>query len=294
LYEWNDLETASEHLQIGIEQSQRTGNPLIQSDGYRTLAVIQQGRGEPDAALSTLQQSDQLAASRQVSLLGRMRNAACHVQIALAQNDLATARDWAEQMTEAADSSLLFPPRLGLTPVRLLLAQGDKTRAAERLIELHETASQAGWGSGAIEVRLLQALAATTPVDALHFLEDALKLARPEGFIRTFVDKGEPLKALLERLKAQGGDLKPYILTLIAAFGETSSPARSQPLVEPMSEREVQILRLLAAGLSNREIADRLVISVGTAKSHVHHILEKLGSNSRTQAVAKARELGLL
>ena len=77
-------------------------------------------------------------------------------------------------------------------------------------------------------------------------------------------------------------------------MGKRAETCKSQPLVEPMSEREVEILRLLADGLSNREIAERLVISVGTAKSHVHHILEKLGSNSRTQAVAKARELGLL
>jgi len=143
-------------------------------------------------------------------------------------------------------------------------------------------------------VRTLQALTADTPDDALRFLQDALKRAQPEGFIRTFVDKGEPIKALLERLKSQGGERKSYILTILAAFGEIDKTCKSQPFVEPMSERELEILRLLADGLSNREIAERLVISVGTAKSHVHHILEKVGGNSRAQAVAKARELGLL
>jgi LuxR family maltose regulon positive regulatory protein len=102
------------------------------------------------------------------------------------------------------------------------------------------------------------------------------------------------MKALLERLKSQGGELKPYILKLLAAFGETARPSEPQRLVEPMSGRELEILRLLADGLSNRAIAERLVISVGTTKSHVHHILDKLGGNSRTQAVAKARELGLV
>ena len=293
LYEWNDLESAAHHLQIGIELSQRTGNLMILSDGYRALAILQQARGEPNAALTTLQMAHQLAHDHEVTPLTRMRNAACHVQLALAQEHLATALYWAEQVTESADASPLYP-RLGFTPARLLLAHDERTEADQRLKELYETACQAGWSSGVVEVRALQAIAATTPTDARRFLADALKQARPEGFIRTFVDKGEPMKFLLERLKSEGGELKDYVLTILSAFGETGRAPRSQLLVEPMSERELEILRLMADGLSNREIAERLVITVGTAKSHVHHILEKLGGDSRMQAVAKARELGLL
>ena len=292
LYEWNDLEAATHHLQIGIELSQRTGNQLILSDGYRTLPMVQLALGEPDAALSTLQKADQLAGSRQVTPLTRIRNAACHVQLALAEKDLATARNWAGLVTENADASPFYP-RLKLTPARLLLAQNDEA-AAERLQELYETASQAGCGCGAIEVRALQALAATTPSDALRFLEDALKQARAEGFIRTFVDKGEPMKALLERLKSRGGGLKEYILSILSAFGETGRASIPQPLVDPLSERELDVLRLVAEGMSNGEIADRLVVSVGTVKTHVHSIIEKMDVHSRTQAVAQARELKLL
>ncbi len=120
-------------------------------------------------------------------------------------------------------------------------------------------------------------------------------MAQPEGFIRTFVDKGETIKLLLRRLKAQEDDLKSYIMVLLAAFGDASRATRSQPLIEPISDREIEILRLLADGLSNQEIADRLVIGLGTTgKAHVHHILEKLGGSSRMQAVVKARELGIL
>jgi LuxR family maltose regulon positive regulatory protein len=293
LYEWNDLESATHQLQIGIELSQRTGNLLIQSDGYRILAIVQMASGSPDAAMATIQKAHELASSHQVSPLNRMRNAACHVQLALAQNDLATANFWAEQVTEAAEASPFYP-QLRLTPARLLIASNEKTEAAESLKELYETASQAGWGSGAVEVRALQALAAATPTDALHFLEEALKKAQPEGFIRTFVDKGEPLKTLLERLRSQGGELKEYILTILSAFGEPCRASISQPLVEPLSERELEVLRLVAEGLSNREIAQRLVISVGTVKTHVHSIIDKLGVSSRTQAVARAKELALL
>ncbi|NTU55382.1 MAG: response regulator transcription factor, partial [Anaerolineales bacterium] len=96
-------------------------------------------------------------------------------------------------------------------------------------------------------------------------------------------------------IKAEGGELKDYVLTLLSAYGEEKAGgSKDQPLVEAMSERELEILRLMADGLSNRDIAERLVITVGTAKSHVHHILEKLETGSRTQAVAKARELGLV
>jgi len=294
LYEWNDLESAAHHLQIGIEQSKRIGNPLIQSDGLRTLAIVQQAGGEPDAALSTLQKADQLAESHQVSPLTRMRNANCHVQLALAQNCLAEAEFWAEQVTEAADSSLLFPPRLGLTPARLLLAQNEKIAAADRLHDLYETASQGSWVSGMVEVRALQALAAITPADTLRFLRDALQMAQPEGFIRTLVDKGQPMKALLEKLRSQAGELKGYILTILAAFGETGRASIPQPLVEPLSDRELEVLRLVAEGMSNGEIAQRLIVSVGTVKSHVHSIINKIGVSSRTQAVARARKLALL
>ena len=293
LYEWNDLVTAAQHLEIGIELSQRTGNLLIQSDGYRTLAILQQACGEPSAALTTLQKADQLADSRQVAPLTRMRNAACHVQLALAQDDLATAQFWAEQVTEPTDTSLLYPC-LGLTPIRILLARHEKTGALERLKELYETARQKACGAGMVEVRALQALAADTPDDALRFLQDALNMAQPEGFIRTFVDKGDPMRLLLERLRSQRGDLKRYILTILSAFGEAGGAPISQPLIEPLSERELEVLRLVAQGMSNGEIAQRLVVSVGTVKTHVHSIIDKLDVNSRTQAVVRAKELELL
>lgn len=293
LYEWNDLGEAERRLQFGIELSQHSGNLAFLSEGLRTLAVLQQAHGEADAAQSTLQRSDQFISERQVTPFTRLRHAACHVQLALAQNDLESAAYWAGLVTEPADSSLLYP-RLNLAPSRLLLRRGDKSQAAEKLKELYETASRAGWGSGVIEVRTLQALAASEPADALYFLGDALHKAQSEGFVRTFVDKGEPLKALLERLKSQGGELKGYILSLLSAFGEAAGATVPQPFIEPLSGRELEVLRLLAEGLSNGEIAQRLIVSVGTVKTHVHSIIEKLGVSNRTQAVARSRELALL
>jgi LuxR family maltose regulon positive regulatory protein len=196
-------------------------------------------------------------------------------------------------MTEGVDPAALGL-QYGLTQAQLLLAQGHKAQAGEILGSLYTAVSQAGLVFIMIEVRLLQALAATAPVDALLFLEEALEKAQPEGLIRSFLDKGQPMTALLERLKSQGGERKAYILTLLSAYGETGAGSRSQPLVEPLSERELDVLRLVAQGLSNGEIATRLVVSVGTVKTHVHSIINKIGVSSRTQAVARARELELL
>jgi LuxR family maltose regulon positive regulatory protein len=255
--------------------------------------MIHQGRGEPDVALSTLKKADQLVDNHQVSPTARLRIAASHVQVALAQNNLNAAQFWAEQVTKPADTSL-YDPCLGLTPIHILLAHHKKTEAAKRLVELYDTACQKGCGTGMVEVRILQSLAAETPTEALNFLQQALSIAKPEGFIRTFVDKGEPVKALLERLKSQGGEFKEYILTLLLAYGEISRVSVPSSLVEPLSERELEVLALLEQGMSNGEIARRLVVTIGTVKSHVHSIIDKLGVSSRTQAVVQARLLKLL
>jgi LuxR family maltose regulon positive regulatory protein len=304
-YEWGELESAAEHLQTGVEQGKLLSNPLIESDGYIALAILQQGRGDPDATSAALQSADQIDDNRLNTPIGHMHTAASHVKIALAQGDLITAQLWAEQVTEPIDSSFLYPA-LGLTPVRVLLARGEKSKAAEKLKELYEIAHEKGWGAGLIEVRLLQALAAATPEDALHFLQDALQMAQPERFIRTFVDKGEPMKALLERLKPRSGELKKYILTLLASFAQTGSDYIHQPVtdsvtasrpgyyLERLSKREIEVLRLMGDGCANKEIAAQLVISVGTVKRHIIHIFRKLDAANRTQAVAIGRDLEII
>jgi len=148
---------------------------------------------------------------------------------------------------------------------------------------------------------MLQALAAPTTTDALVFLSEALALTEAEGYIRTFVDEGEPMAVLLREAAAKG--IAPdYVARLLSAFDgkaeehpvSPAPPIGLTSLVEPLSERELEVLRLMAAGLSNQEIADKLIIGVGTVKSHVHSILGKLDARDRTQAVIKAQELKLL
>lgn len=293
LYEWNDLPLAMQYLQTGIELSQRTGNLIIQSDGYRILALVQQAAGFAEQSLETIEKAHQLVCDQQLSPLTRYRNAACHAQLALMQGDLTCASYWHDQIIEHADASLFYP-RLGVNTARLLLAQNEKAKAGAELVRLCEIAHKAGWEYGLIEVRALQAVASMQPVEALQILKNALQKAQPEGFLRCFVNKGAVMKALLRRLRAQAPDLKDYIQTILTAYGEAAFSPVHQTLIEPLSGRELEVLHLMAEGLSNDEIARRLVLGVGTIKSHIHHILEKLDCSSRTQAVTKARSLEIL
>ena len=308
LYEWNDLEAAAEHLQRGIELSQGSGNMEIQIGGYHKLARLKQARGDAPAALDALQKAHRLAYDNALPPLTRIRNAACHVEIALAQDDLATAIRWAEQVTQDADASPFYQ-LLGLTPARLLLAQNEKSAATEQLESCYETAIRAGWQFGVVEVRALQALAAPTRNAALAFLADALTLAEPEGYVRTFVDKGEPMAGLLQEAASQG--IAPaYVGKLLAALGvwEHGSMGETPPhgptpthpyphtptLIEPLSDRELDVLRLLADGQTNQEIAQGLCVSINTVKTHLKNIYGKLGVNNRRAATTQAKRLGLL
>ncbi len=181
---------------------------------------------------------------------------------------------------------------------RVLLARKAADRALgliERLGSLAETQAR---NESVIEVRLLEALALNAVGDqahAMNALAGALALAEPEGYIRIFVDEGAPMARLLRQAESRG--VAPdYVGQLLAAFGEAaySAAPTAQLLPEPLSEREFEILRLVAAGLTTQEIAEELVIAVGTVRTHLKNIYGKLDAHSRVQAVERARALNLL
>jgi LuxR family maltose regulon positive regulatory protein len=150
----------------------------------------------------------------------------------------------------------------------------------------------------ALAVQTLALHAASEPSAACVALERALRLAEPEGFVRSFADLGQPMAALLAQLATSGKTLPvghSYLATLRAACEKTPAPPwDAEPLVEDLSAREGEVLRLMAAGAANQEIAETLVVSIHTVKTHVAHILAKLQAANRTQAVARARELRIV
>jgi len=291
-YEWNDLPKAWHHLEQGQALSQRSGNLEFQQAGVLMQAILAHAQGNYDKALAALSEADALAQDFPIKV--RSRTAAFGVQMALARGDSQMLSHWEAQVKAEVDVHSYYR-FMGLTRSRLLIARGEKERAAGELKTLYETASGAGWGYGMLVVRILQGLAAESTDEAVQFISDTLRIGEPEGFIRSFVDSGSAVIPLLQSA-AQRGIAPVYVDQILSALGAESSKGVPDQagLPEPLSDREIEVLGLVAAGLSNREIASRLFITPGTAKTHVHNLCGKLGVRNRTEAAMRATELGLV
>ncbi len=302
LYEWNELAAATDHLQRGLELSQRGGNAEVEIGGYRTLARLKQAQGDASASLKLLEQAHQYARDHHLPTNMRARSAACHVQIALTQGDLSMATQWAAQVTDDADPNPFYPllnltqPACSWRKVKRRL-RPRSWRSCTKWRRLRAGLS-ARWRCACWQaVATLSAPTADRRTNevALEFLADALQRGQPERFIRTFADAGEALVPLLQDA-ARRGIAPGYVGEILAAIGaKTGTPTGgASSLIEPLSERELEVLRLLASGLSNRAIAEKLILSEGTVKTHLHHISGKLGAANRTEAAAIARKLNLV
>jgi ATP/maltotriose-dependent transcriptional regulator MalT/predicted ATPase/class 3 adenylate cyclase len=309
LREWNELEEAARHLSRGLElvQETRVVEADVVTQGYLGLARVQQARSEYSQAVATLDAFTILAHQRAFVPHLIARGAAVRAELELAQGNLARAIRWADEGgLSASDDDPSYPREQEyLALARVRIAQGRTEPAGPFLPETLDVlerllvdAEAKARRSSVLEILLLQALARDAQGDrkgALQLLEHALQLAEPEGYLRLFLDEGEPMVVLLR--EAHAHSVVPlYVATLLSAYGEQVPPPLPPPttLVEPLTEREREVLRLLAEGASNREMARRLVVSVNTVKKHVFNICGKLGVESRGQALAKARSLHLV
>jgi LuxR family maltose regulon positive regulatory protein len=297
LRERNELSTAAEYLEKGIRLGQEGGVPHILVTGHVWLAWLRQTQGDVSGSQEAIRAALQLVQDHQVSRFWPLPSAACYqARLWIAQGDLAAASRWAQARgLDPADSPVTYLYEVeNLTLARLLIAQGNLDAAEALLLRLYRAAAAAGRNGSLIEILILQAItfaAQKREEEALSALAQTLSLAEPEGFVRIFLDEGAPMADLLRQAVAQ--DLHTaYALRLLEALGEAVTAP--QPLIEPLSERELEVLRRVAAGYSNQEIAQDLVIAVSTVKRHLSNIYGKLGVGNRTQAVARARELGLL
>jgi ATP/maltotriose-dependent transcriptional regulator MalT len=313
LYERDQLDAALEHVTDGIALSRQLAYTQPLATGLATLAWIRQAADDPAGALDAIEEAGRVAPGPGVAnLLNPVP--AQRARLLLAQGDVAAATRWTRQRGLSVNDEVRYP-REGeyLVLARVLLARDQPDQALGLLERVHARAAAQGRTGSVIEARALQALALDTigdEADALAALAESVALAAPEGYRRVHVDEGAPMAALLGKLMTAGtapvaaaSDIPLDDLARLAQVfagdgapvGQHGGHAAVVPgLAEPLSDREVQVLRLVAAGRSNREIADELVVVLDTVKKHVGHLLDKLGAANRTQAVARARELGLL
>ncbi len=296
LYEWNDLDAAKKHLLKGVEIGKSWNSGGILWLGYGWLSAVCLAQGDVDSAAEARNNLTQL--ELQTVIVAAVR--ALQARYWLIMGDLEAASRWAQESGLKVNDDLRFFRNVLEYPTlaRVLIAQGKPGEAMQLLERLLQQAEAQGRTRDAIEILALLALALQargSTAEAGNTLAQAVLLAEPEGFIRTFVDEGEPMAKLLRHAASQG--IAPqYTAKLLAAFDGATGPVSpaSQPLVEPLSTRELEVLRLITAGLSNQEIADDLVVGVSTVKKHINNIYGKLEVGSRILAVARARELNLL
>ena len=290
--ERNDLTVAEEFLQDGIALSRRGGlaDDVILGQSY--LARVHAYQGRVSNAFEIIQEVNAIIQSYGVERMS-MLAAAFTANLELYTGQERTATQWAEKYQDVRGEQ---PHEFAeLTLVRVLLKTGDRENIPSILDALLKRGQAQGRVRTVIESMILMALFHRAEKDipaALDWLSQALGLAAPEGFIRIFLDEGTALLDLLPKARQAAPELVDAILSIQQAESD-SHPSPLDQLLDPLTPQEMRILKLLMAGKSNQEIADELVISVGTAKWHVHNILQKLGVSNRSQVIVRAKELGL-
>jgi len=289
-YEWNHLTTAWQRAQRSLEFAGQLENTDRTAASQVMLARVKLAEGDIDGAERIL--GDAERSIRELPFVREGPNvAAVRAELCLRGRDLEGAERAASEFDLAA------------VRARVFLARGEAAGALAVLEPYRSRAEARGWADERLQALVLEALASRAAGDvdrALAVLSEVLESAAREGYIRLFVDEGPAMARLLR--EAAPGPHRRYVLALLAAFDEptTAEPSPGPPGglasagMEPLTKRELELVELIAEGLSNQEIADRLFLSPQTVKVHVRNIYSKLGANSRTQAVARARSSGIL
>ena len=287
-YEWDALDVSDHHIQKAIELCQQSQNNEFLVAALIIQACLKIAQSDLVVAENALDRAWDLVRSGQIPTGTAVKMNPAQVRLLLAKNE--TIREWGDRLTETVDWHPFYR-FLGVTKARTLLA----VQARAYLDGLGQAAQANDWGYGLIAVRALQATLAESQEEALNFLVEALQLAEGGGFIRSFVEAGEKLVPHLHEVVRRGimPEYAGQILNVMAGKVEAAG-AGAGSLVEALSEREIEVLRLVTSGMSNREIASQLFISTGTAKTHIHNLCGKMGVRNRTEAAMKGKELGLV
>ena len=296
--ERNDLPAATQNLLRSQELGEHIGLPQNRYRWRVAMARIRQAEGDLSGALDLLNEAERLYVGDYFPNVRPVP--ALRARVLVAQGELGAALGWARERGLSVEDDLSYLHEFEhITLARVLLARYAADRAERsiqevtRLLERLLRAAEAGQRTGSvIEILVVQALAHQAREDvpaALASLQRAVTLAEPEGYVRIFADEGPPMASLLRAVSKQG-TAPNYVRRLLAAVSKTgdSTPA-SQELIEPLSARELDVLRLLGTDLDGPEIARELVVSLNTVRTHTRNIYAKLGVNNRRAAVRRAQ-----
>jgi LuxR family maltose regulon positive regulatory protein len=307
LYERNDLDGAERELNRGMQLAERAREVSSLVWAYITFSRVKRARGDEVGALDMAHEAERVARASGADLQIAIA-AAWMTRLRLARGDLVEAAAFEQERAANAENAADAARAVDrLTSARLLHAQGRHREALPLLEQLGESAEAAERTGDLIAILVLRAVvlwASNEKEQAVGTLTRALALAEPEGYVRTVVDEGPAMADLLsatlearqrDRLDTASRVPARYLAKLLAAAAhDIEAPSADERLREPPSERELEVLALIATGNSNGEIARKLYVSTSTVKTHINRLYHKLGARSRTQAVARAREMNLL
>jgi len=321
-FEWNQIETALQYLETGIKNSLQW-REIAAMEGYLTMARLRQAQSDFSSAQEALNNAAKLAVRFDAAEWDDQYVALFQARLLVAQGKLDVAQAALQKQEEEIKSSPDIATELEvkysqhmldylrITLAHTLILQGHPEQALGLLEPVLRHMVERERIDYMIEVQTLLAMAyqaSGKSASATAALENALRLAEPGGYVRTFLDKGETLRSILRQIEHTGRE-GTFAGVILQAFEpvdrdqrlesrEEAEPsfaqAHSSTLVEPLSEREIEVLRLLQTNLSSPEIAAELVIAVSTVRTHIKNIYSKLGVHSRTQAVDEAKDLGLM
>ena len=313
-YEWNDLVAAERHLTEGIELGKSWWNANVLGSGYASLARVQWAKGKSIEAQAIMDELESLARERFTARV--IANvAASRVRLWLADGELGPASSWARDSGLSLRDIPDYPRWTQYTALaRVAVAEGMADQAGPLLDRLLTMAEGAGRIGQMIEVLLFQTWAYLTRAEhsrATSATLRALELSAAHGYVRAIADEGPPVTQLVERFRNEPelskralglGVTHQYLERVAAAMAREGMDNRSgrarggatKMLPEPLTDREIEVLGLIAAGYSNQEIASVLFVALSTVKTHINKIYGKIGASRRTEAIARARRLGLV
>ncbi len=299
LAELNNLDGAIDKARTGVEVTERCGDVGMLCKSYLCLMRVLYSMGNMTDTEEIFLRLENISRQSDITIKTASMIAAWQARIWLAQGKLETASQWIVKHGLEVEGALQFAHEdETIVLARILIAQGRLDEAIDLLDRLIKECEAGGRITALVEMLLIQALALRAqgnPDKAMVILRKTLSIAEPGGFVRIFIDEGPPVAELLEALLDDNTDIpRVYVKKLLSAFRLSKLIRTDEGLVERLSERELEVLGFIAAGLSNKNIMEELFISMSTVKTHLSHIYSKLNVNSRTQAILKAKELDLL